>query len=74
MAALLQLQKLPGKGDGGWEKKCLCVFSGLTKDRVLVEKCVLGHPIARATSYYFLPDGDISSGYGPPKMPLKLTV
>ena len=58
----------------GGKKKWLCVFFGLTKDRVLVEKCVLGHPIARATSYYFLPDGDISSDYGPPKMPLKLAV
>ena len=40
-------KKLPGKGDGGWKK----VFESF-----LWKKCVLGHPIAQATSYCLLPD------------------
>ena len=43
MPPLLQLQKIPGKGDGAWGKK-------VTPLRVLV------HPIARATSYCLLSD------------------
>ena len=46
-----------GKGmEGG--KKCLCVVFWLTRrSRVRREKkCVLGHLIARATSYCLLPD------------------
>ena len=55
--SLLQLQKLPGKGDGGWGKKCLCVIFWLTRRlRVHGKKCILGHPTARATSYCLLPD------------------
>ena len=55
MPPLLQLQKLPGKGDGGWEKK-VSVF--LTRrSRVCGNwKCVLGQPVARAASYCLLPD------------------
>ena len=34
------------------------------------KKCVLGHPIAQATSYCLLPHFD----YGPPKISLKLAV
>ena len=57
MPALLQLRKLPGKGDGGWGKKCLCVVFWLTRrSRVRGIKCVLGHPTARATSYCLSPD------------------
>ena len=38
-------------------KDCLCVVFWLTRrSRVCGNKCVLGHPIARATSYCFLPD------------------
>ena len=52
-----QLQKLLWKGDGGWEKKCLCVIFLLTRrSRVRRNKCVLGHPIAWATSYCLFPD------------------
>ena len=44
----------------GWrvEKKCLCVvFCRLTRRlQVRRKKCVLGHPIARVTSYCLLPD------------------
>ena len=46
-------------GERGWKvgKKCLCVVLGLTRtSRVRGKKCVLGHPIARATSYCLLPD------------------
>ena len=45
-----------GKGmEGG--KKCLCIVFQLTK-RLWVhgKKCILGHPIARATGYCLLPD------------------
>ena len=53
MPPLLQLQKLPGKGDRRWKKrKRLCVFLWLTRrSRVRGRKCVLEHPIARATSW-----------------------
>ena len=67
MPPLLQMQKLPGKGDGGWKKVSLRLFCffffffDCPEDRDFVErekkkKNVLGHPIARATSYYLLPD------------------
>ena len=74
---LPQLQKLPGKGDGEWGKKCLLHRFGAdpAEDRSFVEKKknVLGRPIARATSYCLLP-WQTHSDYGPPKMPLKLAV
>ena len=58
MPPLLQLQKLPGKGNGGWGKKVsLCRF--LADQNIEIswgEGCVLGHPIARATSYCLMPD------------------
>ena len=53
MAILLQLHNLPWKGDGGWKKVSLRRFLA---DREFVEKNVLRHPIARATSYCLLPD------------------
>ena len=57
MPILLQLQKLPWKGDGGWEKSVFASFFGWAEDREFVEFCfVLRHPIARATSYCLLPD------------------
>ena len=46
-------------GERGWRvgKKCLCIVFWLTRrSRVRRRKCVLGHPIARATSYCLLPD------------------
>ena len=46
-------------GERGWkvEKKCLCiVFLADQKITGSWKKCVLGHPIARATSYCLLPD------------------
>ena len=56
MPPLLQLQKLPGKGDGGWKKVSLHRFLADQKIASLWKKCVWGHPIARATSYCLLPD------------------
>ena len=49
-------KKYRGKGMEGENKKCLCVVFWLTRrSRVCGEKkSVLGHPIARATSYCFL--------------------
>ena len=38
MPPLLQLQKLPGKGNRGWEKKCLCVEIWLTRSSRVREK------------------------------------
>ena len=49
-------KKLLGKGDGGWEKKYFRLFLADQKIVSLVEKCVLGHPTAWATSYCLLPD------------------
>jgi len=48
MPPLLQLQKLLGKGDGGWKEKHLCVIFWLTRrSQVRGEKnAVLGYPIA----------------------------
>ena len=55
MPPLLQLQKLPGKGDGGWTKKCLCVvFLADQKIASSWKRCVLGHPIARAIHTFWL--------------------
>ena len=44
MPPLLQLQKLPGKGDGGWRgiKKCLCVVFVADQKIVKEEIVVLG--------------------------------
>ena len=57
MAAMLQLQKLPGKVDGGWKKVSLrCFFVADQKIVSLWKKYVLGHPIARATSFCLLSD------------------
>ena len=45
------------KGMEGGKKKCLCVVLGLTRrSQVRRKKCVLGHPIARATGYCLLAD------------------
>ena len=56
MPPLLQLQKIPGKGDGGRGKK-IASFFGWPEDRDFVgKKCVLVHPIAWATSYCLLSD------------------
>ena len=66
MPPLLKLQKLPGKGEGGWRKKkeksVFVLFFGLPEDREFagekkkLKKKIGGHPIARATSYCLLPD------------------
>ena len=47
-----------GGGGGGGEVSLRCCFFGWPEDREFVRgrKCVLGHPIARATSYCLLPD------------------
>ena len=48
-----------GKGTEGGKKVslrvCVCVFAD-QKIAISWKKCVLGHPIARATSYCLLPD------------------
>ena len=47
MPILLQLQKLPGKGDGGWKKKgSLPCFLADQEIVSLWKKCILGYPIA----------------------------
>ena len=53
---LLQLQKLLWKGDGGWKKVSLRHFLADQKIVSSSKKCVLGHPIVRATSYCLFPD------------------
>ena len=65
MPALLQLQKIPGKGDGGWKKVSLRRFLADQKNAfwgiLLHEQQVIACC-------------QIHSDYGPPKMPLKLAV
>ena len=56
MPPLLQLQKLPGNGMDGGKKVSLRRFFADEKIVSSWEKCVLWHPIARATSYCLLPD------------------
>ena len=47
MPPLLQLQKLLGKGDGGWEKSVFASSFGWPEDcKFMEKKCVLGHPVA----------------------------
>ena len=53
MPPLLQLQKLQGKGDGGWKKSVFALFFGWPEDREFVEKKCFG---ASKTSYCLLPD------------------
>ena len=45
-----------GKGMEGGKKVSLHHFGADQKSRVCGKKCVLGHPVARATSYCLLPD------------------
>ena len=45
-----------GKGMVGGRKVSLCCFLVDLKIASVWKKCVLGHPIARATSYCLLPD------------------
>ena len=57
MPILLQLQKLPWKGDGGWKKWNISAsFFGWPEDREFVEFFGGGHPKAQATSYCLFPD------------------
>ena len=42
MPIVLQLQKLPWKGDGGWEKSDFASFFGCPEDREFVEKMRFG--------------------------------
>ena len=53
--------------EGGKKVSLRRVFLLTRRSRVRRKKCVLGHPIARATSYCLLPDTHYD--YGPPKMP-----
>ena len=48
--------KLLGKVDGGWEKMSLRRFLADQKIASSGKKCLLGHPITRATSFCLLPD------------------
>ena len=85
MPPLLELQKVPGKGDREWEKS---VFASFLADQKIAiswgekrerekkkkkkkKRSVLGHPIARATSYCFC---QTHFDNRPPKMPLKSAV
>ena len=56
MPILLQLQKLLWKGDGGWKESVFALFLADQKIASSSKKCILGHPIARATSYCLFPD------------------
>ena len=47
--------KCQEKGEGGWKKGSLRHFLVVQKIASSWKKCVLGHPVARATSYCLLP-------------------
>ena len=49
-------KKYWGKGMEGGKKRVFASIFGWPEDREFVEKSILGHPIARATSYCLLPD------------------
>ena len=49
-------KKYRGEGDGGWTKGSSCRFLADQKIAISWEKCFLGHPTERATSYCLLPD------------------
>ena len=52
-----QLQNYRGKGMEGGKKSVFASFFGRSEEsRVRGKKSVLGHPVARATSYCLLPD------------------
>ena len=68
MPPLLQLQKLSGKEDGGWEKSVFALFFGGPEDHDFVFWGILQHEqqvIACCQTH---------SDYEPPKMPLNLAV
>ena len=80
----LQLQKLPGKGGGGWKKVSLRLsfffffssfffffFFAEQKTASSWKKCVLGHPIHEQQ---VIACCLTRSDYGPQKMSLKLAV
>ena len=71
MPILLQLQKLPWKGDGGWKKSVCVIFWLIRRLRVHRKNVFLGilkheqQVIAYFQTHY---------DYGPKKMPLTLAV
>ena len=72
MPILLQLQKLPWKGDGGWKQKVFVSFFGWSEDREFIEKnAFLGilKYEQQVTAYF-----QTHSDYGPQKMPSTLAV
>ena len=71
MPPLLQLLKLPWKGDGGWTKVSLRRFLADQKIASSWKKCVLEHPIHEQQ---VIACCQTHSDYGPPKMPLKLAM
>ena len=80
MPPLLKLQKLPGKGDRGWEKKSVCVF--FLADQKIAnswKKNVFGGILwheqqGTACCQQVIACCQTHSDYGPPKMPFKLAV
>ena len=72
MPILLQLQKLPWKGDGGWKKSVFASFFGCPEDREFVEKNALwgNKQHEQQVIVYFQTHYD----YGHQKMPLKFAV
>ena len=60
-ATIVAAAKITGERGGGWKKKCRYVVFWLTgrsrvREKEKKKKSVLGHPVARATSYCWLPD------------------
>ena len=72
MPPLLQLQKLPGKGDGGWKKKCLCIIFWWTRRSQVRGKNGFGVSYSMSNKLLLVARHGLTTGLQ--KMSLKLAV
>ena len=72
MPPLLQLQKLLGKGDGGWKKSVFASFFGGPEDHKFVEKNMFWDILQHEQQV--IACCQTRFDYGPSKMPLKLAL
>ena len=62
MPILLQLQKLPWKGDGGWKKSVFASFFGRPEDREFVEKMRFGASYSTSNTLLLISRRIMSTG------------
>ena len=72
MPPLLQLQKLPGKGDGGWEKSVFALFFGWPEDWSSWKKKCFGASYSMSNKLLLIARHILTMGLQ--KMSLKLAV